>query len=282
MNLASFSEKAELKALKAYRFGFENDQEMNDESLQQMRWGELESFKGCPEYRRWIESPSASLLVISAYNHDSISDSNTFCWMSPLALDLIDRLRKKDHTVATDGDNESESESESDSDDVYAYQVIPQEGLNLYDDVLPKLLLQLLRRTPYVLKDKREYRELQAQLATFHSPPSETADPDDFKADIMKKIAMRIIKLFKEFETVYIIVDRVDRCNMVRPRKIDHRKALIRFLVELVQTARAKLRILAVVDGGSWQLPEDKDDLGIKMDDRVITHRVEQARVSDE
>lgn len=69
---------------------------------------------------------------------------------------------------------------------------------------------------------------------------------------------------------------------MVRPVRFDHRKALIRVLVAMVQRARAKLRILAVVSASSWQVQEYEDELGITMKERVIIHRAEQARVGFE
>lgn len=231
--------------------------------LQQMRGEELELFKGCQDYQRWIGSPSASLLVLSAYNHSIIDYGNKFCWMSPLAMDLIEGLRQTDSASAS-------------ASNIYAYCVIPYSGLHLYHDVLPSLLLQLLRKKPQALKDRKKYNELRAQLSMFQSPPAGTDDPDEFKADTMKKIALQIISLFDESDTVYIIVDRADRCDRVRPKKFDHRKALIRVLVAMVQTARAKLRILAVVSGYGWQVQEYADEFGITMKDRVIIHRAEQ------
>lgn len=242
-----------------------------------MRGEELESFKGCQEYRQWIESPSASLLVLSAYNNPSLSDDSGVCWMSRLGLNLIEELRQNDETVAIDSDNASDSI-------IYAFYRVPHLWPKLPDDFFSKLLPQLLRKKPRALRDKKEYNKLRAQLDTFYTKPFTThgVKMADFKADIMKKIALRIISLFDESDTVYIIVDSADYHPIGNRPKLDHRKGLIRLFAEMVQSARAKLRILVVVNGRQWEVQGDEIDFGIEMKDRVIIHRVEQARVDSE
>ena len=271
MNLGSFSEEARLKDLKTYRYGLDNDEEINGALVQQMHGQELESFKHCQDYQRWIRSPSASLLILSGYNNECILDSNKYCWVSPVAINLIEDLLCQT----------ANSDASAGGSNIYAYCVIPSRGGDLYQEILPSILLQLLRKKSHALRDDKEYGELRAELFMLQSPSPSTSsaekeNKDELRASIMQKIALRVIKnLFDESDTVYIIVDRTDRCNVVK-NQTDHRKALLQVLVAMVQAARATIRVLAVVDGRSWNVHKYEDELGITMKDRVIFHAREQ------
>lgn len=236
-----------------------------------MQGQELESFKHCQDYQQWIRSPSASLLILSGYNNECILASNQYCWMSPVAINFIEDLLGQT----------ANSDASAGGGNIYAYCVIPSRGADLYQEILPSILIQLLRKKSHALRDEKEYGELRAELSMLQAPShstssAEKASKDETRAVTMQKIALRVIKnLFDESDTVYIIVDRVDRCNVVK-NNTNHRKALLQVLVAMVQAARTKLRVLAVVNGLSWNVQKYEDELGITMKDRVIFHTKKQ------
>lgn len=83
-----------------------------------------------------------------------------------------------------------------------------------------------------------------------------------------------VIDLYDESETLYIVVDRADRCR--DPRKADHRKPLLKIFVQMVQAARCKLRILTVINGHSWRVESYRDELGVQMMERFVLCTEEQ------
>ena len=60
------------------------------------------------------------------------------------------------------------------------------------------------------------------------------------------KVTLQVINLFNESETVYIIVNRADRCQ--NWTKFDHCKVLLEGLAKMVKAARCKLRVLIVIN----------------------------------
>lgn len=267
MHLDYFSEGSQLKDLETYRYELDTDKEINGISLRQMRGHVFESFKHCRDYQKWVGSSSASMLILSGYNNNRILNSSIFCWISPVAVDLINDLL---------------GQTASGESAIYAYCVLSQRGASLYQDILPGIILQLLRKKSQVLRNDKEYGEIREELCMLQEESISPAKiDDDLRASIVEKIALRVIGLFDESDTVYIVVDRVDLCNTVRPVKTDHRYALLRVLVEMVQATRAKLRVLAVLNGMNLRVKEGQDELGITMKDRVIIYGRQQGRNVD-
>lgn len=261
LNLDSFSEEIQDKEMNDYRHAVDSDDQLNAEYFQQMRGHELELFKGCKDYQSWIKSERSCLLILSGYNNQSILDVDQ-CWLSPVAMAKLEEL------------------SQQDGHPIYAYYVHPQRG-ELLSQVLPVILLQLLRRKSHALRDKRQHAELCAELRKLQkyeelckrTDKEHEMDEDD-KISALHKVAVRVINFFEESETVYIIVDRADRCR--GGGKADHRKALLKALVKMVEAARSKLRVLAVINGHSWRVEEHQDELGETMKERIIVHTAHQ------
>lgn len=86
------------------------------------------------------------MLILSGHNNVSIQTEQ--CWLSPVALATMDDLSSQGprHPCAC--------------------YVFPQQGA-LLDDVLPKILLQLLRQKSHVLRDEKQRAELWAELHEF-------------------------------------------------------------------------------------------------------------------
>ncbi|MCJ1244750.1 hypothetical protein MMC30_001950 [Trapelia coarctata] len=234
-----------------------SDDQLNAEPFQRMHGPELDSFQGSKDYRSWIQSEHSCLLILSGCNNESISHID-HCWLSPIALAGVKDLRQQG------------------SSPIYANYVFPREGKLLYN-VLPILLLQLLRQKRHALRDEKQYAELCTELRKLQQDKDLTDKdgvPEYDRIDALEKVALRVISFFDKSETVYIIVDRADRCRDVG--KVDHRKALLKAFVKMVEAARSKLKILTVIDGNSWRMESHRDELGERMKERVIAHTAEQ------
>jgi hypothetical protein len=238
------------------------DECLDAEQFEQMRDDRLGTFERSENYRTWLESRQACLLILSGYNERSILDEDQ-CWLSPIALNHIEHL------------------SQSGSEATLAYHLLPQRRETLIHDVIPAILLQLLRQKCQALRDEKEYAELCAELRKYEDLSSNTTTKDMKEHDRMatlQKIAVRVVNFFEDSETVYIIVDRVDRC--IDPKKdADHRKALLKVLVRMAEGAKCNLKILAVINGYDWRVEDRRDEFGAEKNGTVIIHTERQCRL---
>ena len=226
------------------------DEELNTEILQQMSGPVLDMFRAGETYQRWRHSAQSCLLILSGYNDISIDQAHQ-CWISPIATATIEEF------------------SLDDPRSFYAYYALSRNGKLLYD-VCSVILLQLLRQKSSALRNEQRYMELRTELRKFHN----TGLDESGKVSMMEKIAVRVIDLFDESETLYVIVDRADRCG--DPMTAYHRKSLLRVFVKMVEAARCRLRILTVINARSWPVENYRDELGAKMMERVIFCNVKQ------
>jgi hypothetical protein len=91
------------------------------------------------------------------------------------------------------------------------------------------------------------------------------------RIETVQKFAVHVVNLFEEPETVYIIVDRVER--RIDSRKgADHRKVLLKALVGMVEGAKCNLKILAIINGYDWRVEERRDEFGTVKKGTVIIH----------
>lgn len=250
LKLDDFSEEAHRKEWDKHNEAVDKDDDLNAEILQQMRGPKLDSFRASEKYRSWAHSERSCLLILSGYNNISLEVDQ--CWLSPIAAAAVNDFDQQ-HI-----------------DSMYAYFALPRKGKLLYD-VVAVILLQLLRRKSGSLRDERRYAELRTELGKFQ----QTGLDGDDKILVMERVALRVIDLFEESETLYIVVDRADRCRDPKAA-VDHRKVLLRIFVKMVERARCKLRVLIVIDGHSWRVEDYGDELGAIMDDKVIMHTEEQ------
>ena len=249
LGLDDFSEEAHRKGWDKHNEAVDKDDDLNAEMFQQMRGSKLDSFRACEDYQSWAHSERSCLLILSGYNNFSLEVDQ--CWLSPIAAAAV-----KDF-------------DQQDIDPIYAYFALPQKGKLLYD-VVAVILLQLLRRKSGSLRNERQHAELRTELGRFRQTGLDESD----KVLAMERVALRVIDFFEESETLYIVVDRADRCR--DPKVVDHRKALLRIFVKMVEAARCTLRVLAVIDGHSWRVENYRDELGAKMEGRVIVRTEEQ------
>ncbi|KAL9105306.1 MAG: hypothetical protein Q9227_009501 [Pyrenula ochraceoflavens] len=259
LNLEDFSEELQRREVDKYHKELADDDQLNIELLQQMKEKELKSFRIRPKYNQWITSPEPRLLIILGYNNESIISEDQ-CWLSPVATTLI-----KDLIDAHSGPT-------------VAYNIIPRPRKSIFD-VLPTILLQLLRQKSQALRNEKQFLELQSELRNFHAGSGVSRSPDNHDAMLsaLQNAALRVISFFDEAEPIFIIVDRVDRCqDLWSHNRVDHRLLLLRVFVKLVEVARTRLKILAIINGFDWPHSKNLGDLECKSKDRLAVHEEHQ------
>jgi hypothetical protein len=262
LKLETFSEEEQDHEIQRYRQTL--DESLDAEQFEQMRDDRLKTFEKSQNYRTWLESNQACMLILSGYNERSILDEDQ-SWLSPIALNHIEHL------------------SHPDSAAIIAYHLLPQQRQTLIHHVLPTILLQLLRGKRQALRNEKEYAELCADLRKYDYLSNSAASSDtngDTRIAMLQKIALRVVNFFSESETVYIIVDRVDRC--MYPGKADHRRALTKALVRMVEGAKCNLKILAVINGYGWRVEDIRDEFGAEKKETLIIHTERQCRLDSE
>ncbi|EXJ70040.1 uncharacterized protein A1O5_07113 [Cladophialophora psammophila CBS 110553] len=266
MNLSSFSSENHRKQLEQYRRALYDDDHLNAPFFEQMQGRRLQAFRACNEYQSWSNSKHSCLLILSGHNDSSIRYLD-HCWLSPVAMTMI--------TDLSNGDNK---------DRLYGYYVFSSRGESLYR-AISVVLLQLLGEKSVVLRNKARCDELRAELSNLHQFEQVSQDRkvannhnhhhETKKLSTFERVALRALDLFDESEQVQIILDRADRCcDLVKG--VDHRKPLFKLLVKLVDVARCNLKVLAVVNGDQWDIEPRSDELGQRMEGRVIVHTAMQ------
>ena len=270
--MTAFSYENQRKELDRYGKDLDSDEQLNAVYFEQMRGHRLDSFKACEDYLSWANSENSCLLILSGHNNMSIRDLDQ-CWLSTIAMNLITDLESNP------------------SHPIYAYYVFTSQGDLLYQP-FSVILFQLIRQKREILRDKPQCDELRVELhklEKYQHESQNSTDPDfeDKRLSAFQKVALRVIRFFDESETVYIVLDRVDRCCNLR-KEVDHRKPLLKILVKLVEAARCKLRVLVVMDGRQWNVEQRRDELGEargqgqegRRKKRVIVHMIEQGYLS--
>lgn len=221
--------------------------------------------------QRWVDwhiSPESSLLFLVGYNHD---EGFNQCWLSPAAIHLVKTMH-----------NEPPSDT-----DIYAFYVLgirpgQRNGEHL-TQVLAHIMIQLLSQHLWALQDGDKWDDLQAAseeyatvVATAMKDPKNTfRTPKNM--EIVQTAALKVLNMFshkrpEEQKTIWIIIDRLDRVKEPQVR-------LLEVLEYLVENAKVKVKILAVVSGWDWKrLPSHIASLAEKRDEGVIVYEVEQTR----
>lgn len=262
LNLDTFSEEAQLKEFEKYCLALDSDEHLNSRYFQQMRGTELDRFRRQSDYQRWNRSQKPCLLILSGCNNESIGYIDE-CWMSPVATSMIEFLGQESGYA------------------IYAYDILPRPGKLLYD-VIPTIVLQLLRQKTRVLRDEKQFGELCSELQKFQDIwklGSDNMDEDQMIV-ALQTVALRVVNIFDESEPIYIILDRVDRCRDWK--RIDHRQILLNCLAKLVEGARCNLKVLAVINAQGWPARRYEDIIGKSVKDKIIIHEAEQGYKTDE
>lgn len=266
LGLQTYSQENELELFAKYQRDI--DAYFNHQSwicLERMQGLQLEMFKANKKVQFWQSSPHSQMLLLEGYNHHSMWSSRE-CWLSPFAVDLIAGMGKTGQA------------------DPHAFYVLGLRELELYPQVLSSIIIQLLMQNRQALRNEAQYAELRAEINEYHEATEagdkkhEEQENKDKALRLLEKVALRVLNIFEPTQTVWIIIDRVDRCRL--RSGFNHQKKLLKTLVHLVEKSKGKVRVLAVVNGHDWKVGEYDDELGQRKEGSVILHTVEQVIIN--
>ncbi|KAJ5817754.1 hypothetical protein N7447_007762 [Penicillium robsamsonii] len=246
LNLETYSAESEQDLLRKYQDEIKVYPDLHwPDSLERMQEPELQAFQQGQEFHSWRHSNQSSILMLVGYNNESIYRDG-MCWMSPAALHMI------------------ESMSKDRQKDPYAFYLLGQRQMDLLPQVLSSIVIQLLRQNREALQNQKQYDELYAAVQQYHqisyNQPSSQKELVRHEEALLK-VALRALDMFDLRKTVWIILDRVDQCKH-GGWEANHRKMLVRAMVRLVEGAKVKVKVLAVVNGYDWNADNESDEFG--------------------
>ncbi|KAF2185749.1 hypothetical protein K469DRAFT_777604 [Zopfia rhizophila CBS 207.26] len=119
---------------------------------------------------------------------DEIKKSQYYCWLSPLLLGLIDERQKKG--------------------EFYAYHLLPVKGVASLRNIILSLLSQILRFESHKLRNEDVCQNLEA----LERKAAQNASKYDLD-ESLKELSLRVVNLFEQPETIFLFLDRRDRCE---------------------------------------------------------------------
>ncbi|KAI1147741.1 hypothetical protein F4825DRAFT_436404 [Nemania diffusa] len=255
LKLDPYSPETELANLKKHRDNIAAEFKQTY-TRQRTPGGYLASVKKHQAFQSWHESTGSCILVLVGRN--MVREARN-CWLSPVGLDLI-----------------AECEISKQQSPWVSYILGIQEADDSFTHVVTSLLFRLLSMNPHVLRDENQYSELRAELHNYEKETL-TGSQTHILQDLLGKVTLRVLNLFHSFETVWIILDRLDQCRGSGSRNL-HRKTLLKLLVKLVESEnlRVRVRVLAVVNGVDWMPEEQHDELGQTKDGSIMFLTLDQ------
>jgi hypothetical protein len=224
----------------------------------------IEAIERGSAYTEWSTSPKSGVLVLCGNN--SIRRAS-HCWVSPVAHRLITRM-----TATT---NESSGNAS-----LCIFYLL---GLRGEEDtcthVLKTIIFQLLGMNREVLRKEDYYASLYTHLESMEQLSSETEEHRRERQEILKSAAVKVLDMLDPGTTIWIILDRVDKCRLP-PRKRSTTFmdgiTLLKTMVYWAEASRARLKVLAVVNRADWPVDMAKHELGISQEGTTVVQRLDQ------
>ncbi|RYP03960.1 hypothetical protein DL765_010351 [Monosporascus sp. GIB2] len=263
LGLEAFSHEAHLAQLNSHRRSVAAEFQRKNWYSEKTPDEQLCAVVSDPAYKEWLGSPHSRVLVLSGENY-VIGASH--CWVSPVALDLIAKLM---------------SGTTPDPDPCVFYLL----GLREVDDTCPHvltfLILRLLSLNKEALRNEVQFAELWADLQSYARVAESSDAPAHDVQRTLEKIALRALNMFDAGKTVWIVLDRVDKCRAAPgPRGKSNRRGgrtLLETLVHLVERATARVKVLGVVNRADWHVEEQADELGEEQEGNVVIRTFSQS-----
>lgn len=206
-----------------------------DRLFEAMRCERIEMYKESPPWRDWEAPGQSSMLLIVGANHEHINQIRRHCWMSPLAVDCMESFHASSVFHAA-----------------YTFDVWEMTDIHT---AMPEILFQLLRWKRQALGNDEYLAKLLANLKEYRSTsiPSDQDTDEDAKRGLLGRIAVTTLQAFEPNETVYIVLDRIDRCQGQNQSDQDQ-SCLLNILIEAMEKAKCYVKVLAVANRTGWNL----------------------------
>ncbi|KAK2021281.1 hypothetical protein LX32DRAFT_605024, partial [Colletotrichum zoysiae] len=200
-------------------------------------------------YQEWLVCSQSRVLVMSGAN-DNLGAHH--CWVSPVALNMVARLRS-DKGLA-------------DLNICVFYLLGLRDEEDTWDHVISFLIYRLLELNKRALRNEEQCRQLWADLQSYAELRADSAKtkPKDV-TEKLERIALRALSMFDAGKTIWIILDRVDRCHVMpgQSRKTNRKggRSLLRMMVHLAEKSSVTVKVLAVVNRADWHIEDQADEL---------------------
>lgn len=229
----------------------------------------IETAKDDEEYAKWRRSTSSRILVLSGQNDVARA---THCWATPIALDLISEFTPSDPFAM---------KQQAEQTNVCAFYLL---GHRSEDDtpvdVLALLIYHMLHLNKRALQSDSDgfWRELQQYEEISNKSPKAKGY---MVRDALDRVILEALNTFRDDQTVWIVLDRVDKCCAVydaaqkysSPRR--GRQYLLKSLVKVVKESTSKVKVLAIVNRTDWRVEEEEDYEG--EDEVLVVQRLDQS-----
>ncbi|KAI5460479.1 hypothetical protein BGZ63DRAFT_247756 [Mariannaea sp. PMI_226] len=209
------------------------------------------------EYKEWLDSQRSGMFILSGQN---CFIGATHCWVSPVALDLIEKFVW-------------EPQTDSNPDPCVFYLFGHRDTDETCSEVLSLLIFELLSMNKEALRHGQEFCELWAELRSYAQLAQSRDAPQYEVQQGPYKVALRAIDLFGPNRTIWIVLDRVDKCRLAPgQRGSQHRggRMLLQTMVHLVEQAVPRVKVLAVVNRADWHVEDQVDELGQQREESVM------------
>lgn len=215
-------------------------------------------------YQDWLVCSQSRVLVLSGANDNR---SARHCWVSPVALNLAARSRS--------------DESPTGSNLCVFYLLGLRDEDDTWDHVVSFLTYRLLELNKRALRNQEQCRQLWADLqayAELRADPAKTKPKD--VAERLERIALGALGMFDVGKTIWIVLDRVDRCHAMpgQSRKTSRKggRSLLRMMVHLAEKSSATVKVLAVVNRADWHIEDQADELDGEMAGNLVVRTYRQ------
>jgi hypothetical protein len=275
LNVDVFSKETQLATLSRYRSDVAAEFKLNYFSKQvEGQSDNLRFIENDAAFRSWISSSSSQLFVLAGENY---VNSASHCWVSPVALDRISTLM----TAAATGS----------SDELCVFHIMGLEQKENSDDylrVLSLLAVRLATLNGEALNDEAQFSEIMADLEKYQRL-TDSSNPRRGREiqHVLESLMLRVLNGFSatKTRTAWIILDRVDLCRDTSSEAKSPgrrgRRALLEAMVHLVERAKIRVKVLAVVNRADWHVEEQADELGQEKEGSLVVRTFTQGAADD-
>lgn len=255
LHLESFSLPDQMKRLTRYESDLVSEfgeSDFSDKSYSER----LRMIQSDPAFQSWEHTRDTSgMLIFSGLNE--VPDA-THCWVSAVALKLIVELTSSGSSQASDKALGAQL-------DVCVFHVtVSSEQCSSFQHVMAVLIHQLLLARKRVLHQEELKAKLRDNLQRYLDVLNQGQVAFSRVQDPLEGLLLTCLSFYADGKTtVWIVVDRADRCRGTNRRKgwDVHRLALLRALARAVRKTSARVKILVTVSAVDWDVESCSRDL---------------------
>jgi hypothetical protein len=231
--IPTWSRALDREELESYR------QKLQDEAFLEENYEKisLDSVERCGlgnAIAQWEKSGQSSMLILTGINNTEISMIKVHCWLSPLAIEIVDRQR--------------------DIRGPWAFFRFHGPNRRTISKAIPVLVAQFLSQN-------RSTLELDMPTLTSHARAfsrlvnggTHTDDRNERITDVLCQLLFHVVKIFGQKETVTLVIDCLDACDE------QERNDFLRMMIGLLNNAGCTVKILVVTQWVSDWRPNERE-----------------------